>query len=847
MEADSRGAIECLSLNAGEATVVTGNPPLLRSFNINNAALVREVPLQLPFKSTLPYGRRLVMLEEEGNQVTVVHLSAGSAEVSRFNSSSGALLLQQSVVQPWISPSVECSLTSDSLVCAEAPLGLLFWLPLARLSGKDAATESFLSVSLQSLGVTVEQTDSDCPHQPPLLKLQPVHGSRHHLLLKATLNSVLLSTASDAVAPVSGAGTVNPRALSVTEDGTVYTAVQDRQAVRISGFSLSSGAELVSRSLACEVAGVGAAVAGVRALAVQQYSRRGDGEVAVRALLVLEDDSLYMLAAPGVVWSREEALASVLAVEAVDLPVSASSVSMHDHTSQNSGVLVGLWQRVVLQTSALMTWLGHALEDSLAGAGDAPDGPPALTRDEFNLHKLLVVASAPGKILALDNWSGAVVWSVYLPSVRPLPSSKLLLFLQRTVAHFPHPAQMALVAMQKDSCAGAVFTFNPLSGEPAGGGLQLLPYRISQTSMLVQNDKTFVKPVMVVDTSLGVHAFPASSEQTVLLQHKEVLFVTTRNASHLSGYSLRDSQPGALSLTPVWNSQFPPGTITGVYPKRSGDRVHSSGRVMADRSVLYKYTNPNLAVVTAQGYDHINKNTLSVYLVDLVSGAVVDWVNHARVSGPVHVMHSENWVVYTYHNDRDHRHEVYSLELFEGLTQANSSAFSSMSGGSAQAPIVERKAYILPHGVQASGTTVTEKSITTKYLLLALKTGGVAQVARWLVDPRRPLSSGGPREEGLMPYAPEVPLPPTEIISYNQTLPRVTGIYSASTGLESTCIVFVYGLDLFFSRVFPSKMFDMLKDDFDYFLIVGVVLSLTIAAGVTRKLAQRKALYQLWK
>lgn len=72
--------------------------------------------------------------------------------------------------------------------------------------------------------------------------------------------------------------------------------------------------------------------------------------------------------------------------------------------------------------------------------------------------------------------------------------------------------------------------------------------------------------------------------------------------------------------------------------------------------------------------------------------------------------------------------QVYSLELFEGLTPVNSSAFSSLSGGSALAPIVERKAYILPHGVQASATTVTEKSITTKYLLLALKTGEVAQV-----------------------------------------------------------------------------------------------------------------------
>lgn len=68
------------------------------------------------------------------------------------------------------------------------------------------------------------------------------------------------------------------------------------------------------------------------------------------------------------------------------------------HFPPSLGVLVGLWQRVVLQSSALMTWLGHALEDSLAGSGDTPDGPPALTRDEFNLHKLLIVATAPGKV-----------------------------------------------------------------------------------------------------------------------------------------------------------------------------------------------------------------------------------------------------------------------------------------------------------------------------------------------------------------------------------------------------------------------------------------------------------------
>lgn len=37
------------------------------------------------------------------------------------------------------------------------------------------------------------------------------------------------------------------------------------------------------------------------------------------------------------------------------------------------------------------------------------------------------------------------------------------------------------------------------------------------------------------------------------------------------------------------------------------EHVHSQGRVLNDRSVLYKYTNPNLVAVVTQGFDNIYK------------------------------------------------------------------------------------------------------------------------------------------------------------------------------------------------------------------------------------------------
>lgn len=45
------------------------------------------------------------------------------------------------------------------------------------------------------------------------------------------------------------------------------------------------------------------------------------------------------------------------------------------------------------------------------------------------------------------------------------------------------------------------------------------------------------------------------------------------------------------------------------------------------------------------------------------------------------------------------------------------------------------------------------------------------------------------REENLIPYAPELPIRTEWFINYNQTVSRVKGIYTAPSGLESTCLV----------------------------------------------------------
>lgn len=135
--------------------------------------------------------------------------------------------------------------------------------------------------------------------------------------------------------------------------------------------------------------------------------------------------------------------------------------------------------------------------------------------------------------------------------------------------------------------------------------------------------------------------------------------------------------------------------------------------------------------------------------------------------------------------------------------------------------MVEKQSYIVPASVVSLKETITEKGITNKHVLsasfrrrvidfqivlncfslplvfrlVALSNGGIIEMPWVLLDPRRPiLLPNQGREEGVIPYIPELPLPSENVINYNQSVTAVKGIYTAPSGLESTSLVVVYGL-----------------------------------------------------
>lgn len=76
--------------------------------------------------------------------------------------------------------------------------------------------------------------------------------------------------------------------------------------------------------------------------------------------------------------------------------------------------------------------------------------------------------------------------------------------------------------------------------------------------------------------------------------------------------------------------------------KKNLEKVHSQGRVLGDRSVLYKYSNPNLVAIFSSNHA---ESSFRLSLVDAVSGLLVFTGKFSKAIPPFHIVHCENWIV----------------------------------------------------------------------------------------------------------------------------------------------------------------------------------------------------------
>ncbi|CAL8113535.1 unnamed protein product [Orchesella dallaii] len=472
-------------------------------------------------------------------------------------------------------------------------------------------------------------------------------------------------------------------------------------------------------------------------------------------------------------WSRQEALSSVLAVEMVDYP---SEVGPSWNPYQASlDVISSFIARVKYEVETIVS--GESLYSS--------------AEDRFGLRKVIVFLTAAGKVVGMDSTTGSIIYTFVLPDFSMFSDSTAQLYIQRPAKYTPLKPQATVIYRSLSSKGAMLLAFDPVEGKPLDEPKSYPA--ILQTQMIghAGEETKFIKPILLLDQTGTVHTYPAQVKDVP----NSYFFVAHKGSSpKLEGYDIK-YMDNKLKGRLLWDLNLGQSEIIGVHAKIQSERVHSQGRVLPDRSVSYKYMNPNLAVVVTAEHEAGNIN---LYLVDAVSGALIHSFWHKKCRGPVHVVHSEHWLVYSLFNEKNRRYEINSVELYEGQKQSNSTAFSSFAAPPVQ-PIIVKQSFIYPAAIQHMTHTRTEKGITNKDILLALPTGGVMELPRIVLQPRltqQHYTQQIQDEDGVihsLPYVPELPMPADMVINYNQSVRRVDGIKTWPTRLESTCLVLVYG------------------------------------------------------
>ncbi|KAE8738070.1 hypothetical protein FOCC_FOCC016445 [Frankliniella occidentalis] len=814
------GKIEYMSMtSSGEAIIVSqGIKSLVRAFDPVTGTLSWEWTVP----SSLPVNRVLWAVSTDKLYAVTLNDGVGFA-VQQFNMRTGALIGKWQNTAPWAQKD-RCGLSRDILAC---------------FSGKNLHNIRFSQSDVKP--VTLELSQS-------IAQLQPVKSGDKPGVFVDFESTGTVKSSQVVFFAEQGQSNVQCKTLSSPAQWVTYDSSQKSNALlqfsqkneelHVIASDCVSGRKLEDLSFS---------IPWPTSLQPQLKTvicgPNKDDLSLCRLLLRTSDEAVTLLQYIGkVLWVREEALASVVAAEMMDLPVSDKDAAIEKEFDSKEAGLLGMFGRRLVSQALQLQHLVQAvlgLHEPHQPSGQRAD----LVRDDFGLHKMIVLATKAGKLFGLDNFNGEIVWQKMLLNV---DTSSMQLFVQRTTRHGPYPAQCSLLLKDKDSKESVLYTFDPMTGL---GNRKNLGYRALQTMLLPVMDAESLRPILLLDSSEKVHIEPRSAISLAdSFASSLYIYVADPATGVVRGYTFAQSTSERLVAARVWEVVFQPEsqTLVNVVGKNPQERVHSQGRVLGDRSVLYKYVNPNLVAVVTQGTDTLHKFVLNVYLLDAVSGAIVFSISHKRAREPIHLVHTENWVVYTYFSEKWRRTEIASIELYEGKTQSNSGSFSSLIAP--PQPLVERQSYILPAVVQAMKPTVTEKGITSRHVLVGLATGAVLELPWMFLDPRRPVTvTPEMREEGVIPYMPELPIPPESIINYNKSLPLISGIHTAPSGLESTSLVLVYGLDLFYTRVAPSKTFDLLKEDFDPFLISMVLVGLGLASYTTKRLASRKALKQAWK
>ncbi|OBZ74558.1 ER membrane protein complex subunit 1 [Grifola frondosa] len=608
-------------------------------------------------------------------------------------------------------------------------------------------------------------------------------------------------------------------------------------------------------------------------------------KVLSRLVLTTTTGALQLWQQDQLQWTREEGLADIKVADFVELPERKVVASHVGEETETFGVRIvrqlsdakDFPQYVIHFAKRFVTGSYASVSSSVAPRSNASD---LLSRDAFGFRKIIVAATSHGKVYGIDSANGAILWNrVFGLGWAAQVGGHIIpvkLFVTRTVNDGDVP-QVVLVTQRKANNGlvdTVLFHINALSGEEVAGasaygdvlkGDDVISGPLIEAYLLRSGS---TKIVVLLDEFLQVHLYPDTSENTdafkkVLPSLRMPLRTGPPGQRRLTGHQLSPEVEftGRHVAYPMWTLSFPATEdIRAVIP-RPYEPVASLGKVLGNRTTLYKYLNPNLvAVITgpSAALPASQSASCAIYLVDGSKGTIIYHAVLPSMGGAcdVKAVLTENWLVYHYYDDETtgvdqaKSYRIVSVELYEGSgvdDKTKSSDMSSLSNETADVTIFEQS-YVYPRDISTLSTTSTTYGISMKDIIVANENYQIQSFPRRFLDPRRPKQkpTNQEMEEWLIQYDPVIPDDPKRILSHSYQVARTQHIITSPALLESTSLVFAYGLDLFSTRVAPSNTFDVLNENFNKAQLVFTVAGLALAIVVAKPMVRRKRLRERW-
>lgn len=579
---------------------------------------------------------------------------------------------------------------------------------------------------------------------------------------------------------------------------------------------------------------------GVLIHGVAEVVKRSEDTYALRSAVLTSDEDWVMIRNGVEAWSRPEGLSGAVAAQWAEIPEEetlAKVLEAEAHSNPLSAYIHRVTRHIndLQYLPAYLQELPLRILSSILLGEAKRQSSGTLVRDSFGFNKLAIVATQRGRVYGLDAGNGGgIVWS-------------------QKAFDIQQGKTWDVRGIAVENLKG-ITTIKGSEGESIV--IQTATGTIIETS--APGTLAPVTTAIVVDSPSGRWFLPIGLDgnpgKLPAAKAPEDNLVVLGANGEVRGLKFEIKGDDAHPVV-AWTFKPTLGQkVTNVAARPFHDPVASIGKVLGDRTVLYKYLNQNIVLVTAVADE---ASIASFYLLDTVSGDILYSISHEGVdiSQPITSTLTENWFAYSLWSDAltssalsgSKGYQLIMSEMFESEIpndrgplgdndNASSLEPSEIPNAEPAIPYIVTQSFLIPEPISHMSVTQTRQGITTREILCTIaSSNSIIAIPRTVLDPRRPVGrdpTPQELEEGLFRYQPVLEFDPRLVITHKREVIGVKNIITAPALLESTSLVFAYGIDVFGTRVTPSAAFDILGKAFNKLSLVGTVLALAVGVFV---------------